>query len=362
MEINRNNYEEFFLLYADKELSADERNLVKLFVEDNPDLQDEFFMLQQVVVNPDNDINFNDKILLYKKEVFIDKNNYEEKFLLYADKELNLSEIEKIEKFICDDKPLQDELNLLQLVKFEPDNSVVFPNKSLLYKKLNDGKIIPLRWKALVAAILIGAGLWTVLNYLPAKSPETVTANKTTGKKQNISPADNVKQNVITSNEKRNMPFEKTVKRSYEIIKINPQSKQQKITAKAIEPVTKNAQFKAKFSQSKDDEVVTNENKNIIEKAGLPAQQPEQISTEPIAKSFTKNIVVPQNTNAQTTSYINDTNEKSENYVFYNVTKEEFQKSKLGILFKKIKRAVERKNPLREKAFRESSIQEIPNN
>src|SRR5688572_8237775 len=98
MNINRNNYEEYFLLYADKELSADEKSMVEMFVQQNPDLEEEFVMLQQSVVKPDNTITL-DKSSLFKKEAgqqeqYIDQSNYEEKFLLYTDNELSLPEIE----------------------------------------------------------------------------------------------------------------------------------------------------------------------------------------------------------------------------------------------------------------------------
>ena len=47
--INRNNYEEFFLMYVDKELQANQRAEVELFEQQNPDLQQEFETLKQSV-------------------------------------------------------------------------------------------------------------------------------------------------------------------------------------------------------------------------------------------------------------------------------------------------------------------------
>ena len=41
MNINRDNYEEFFLLYADNELSVQEKNAVEDFVRQHPDLEEE---------------------------------------------------------------------------------------------------------------------------------------------------------------------------------------------------------------------------------------------------------------------------------------------------------------------------------
>ncbi len=47
MTINRNNYEEYFLLYIDRELADGERQMVEDFVRRHPDLEKELAALKQ---------------------------------------------------------------------------------------------------------------------------------------------------------------------------------------------------------------------------------------------------------------------------------------------------------------------------
>ena len=82
--INRSNYEEFFLLYVDNELSAEQRSEVEAFLILHPDLQDELDMLMGTQLNPET-FSFN------KSALFADKmkqNSMEESLLLYMDDEL----------------------------------------------------------------------------------------------------------------------------------------------------------------------------------------------------------------------------------------------------------------------------------
>ena len=68
MQISRQSYVEFFLLYTDGELGADEKRAVEAFVKENPDLEEELVMMQQTVFTPDDSIVFEDKEQLYRKE------------------------------------------------------------------------------------------------------------------------------------------------------------------------------------------------------------------------------------------------------------------------------------------------------
>ena len=88
MKINRHNYEEFFLLYVDNELSAADKKAVEVFVQENPDLQMELMLLQQTIVESDN-------VVLDKKEwLFMEEGIpvLQENLLLYADGELSPSD------------------------------------------------------------------------------------------------------------------------------------------------------------------------------------------------------------------------------------------------------------------------------
>lgn len=173
MNIDRHNYEEYFLLYIDNELNVEQKKQVELFVQDNPDLEEELVMLKQSRLIPDDSIVFDKKHLLMKEEnasgnhSFINLNNYEQWLIMYVDDELSAEEKVAVEKFAKTHQHVQQELELFLQTKL-PAEEIVFPNKEALYKKEKAVRVISMQWwRVAVAAMLImGAGitLYSILN------------------------------------------------------------------------------------------------------------------------------------------------------------------------------------------------------
>jgi hypothetical protein len=163
MNINRQNYEEYFLLYVDGELSAEQRASVELFVKENTDLENELKGLLHTKL-PDEDLLMIDKTALFKTEdAFIDHKNYEELFLLYVHNELSNIEKNKVEDFVIQYPKLQDEFALLKRSKLEAE-TVTFPYKKSLYRK-ESRRVVYVNWQRIsIAAALIGLTLilWNV--------------------------------------------------------------------------------------------------------------------------------------------------------------------------------------------------------
>ena len=164
MYVSRNNYEEFFLLYVDNELSFSGKKAVEQFLEDNPDLREEFNALLDSKLSPDNHIIFDHKqsLLKFTEDLpGINLTNYESYFLLYTDNELNAAERKAVEQFAAQNPALGSELSLFMQARMEPDQEVVFEQKGLLYRHEKARRILVLPWMrwAAAALVLLLAGL-----------------------------------------------------------------------------------------------------------------------------------------------------------------------------------------------------------
>ena len=165
MNINRNNYEEYFILYLDNELDSESRRQVEAFAQQNPDLKAELDTLLQSKLIPDADISFSDKGSLMRFDnASISVANYEEWLTSYIDNELTEGERNDVEVFVAGNPAIQRELNLLQQTKLQPE-TIIFPYKESLYHKEEKARVIPIRWWRIAAAavLLLGIGTTTIV-------------------------------------------------------------------------------------------------------------------------------------------------------------------------------------------------------
>jgi hypothetical protein len=164
MKINRHNYEEYFILYADKELSSDERRMVEEFVSLNPDLKDELDIYVNAVLLPDTSVGFDNKEELH---------HHDESLISYIDNELSYKEELELEKLINGSPKLQHELGLYRKTKLQPATDIVFENKPVLYRSTERRRVVPMtiiRW-SVAAAVLLGISV-TAINIFNKKPDE----------------------------------------------------------------------------------------------------------------------------------------------------------------------------------------------
>ncbi len=159
MNINRNNYEIYFLDYRENQLPAEDVADLMLFLEQNPDLKSEFEDFENISLIPEEMITFESKEGLKKQPVTevngINTGNYEEYFIASVEKDLNPDEETNLVLFLQSNTFLQKEFELFKLSTITPDKSVIYNNKSGLYKKAVVFYLKPVLYYAASAAAII---------------------------------------------------------------------------------------------------------------------------------------------------------------------------------------------------------------
>jgi len=162
MKINLHNYEHYFLMYIDNELSAQEKTAVNDFIKQYPEYAKELQDLQETKIHPAT-INYEDKFLLYQLS------EQDAACLTYLDNEMPLVEKKSFEQNLSSNTLLQANLDTWQktilpkdaLLEIDPDF------KDSLYK--NSAQIKPLwtnfsfkQWASVAAilAVVIGFSLF----------------------------------------------------------------------------------------------------------------------------------------------------------------------------------------------------------
>ncbi len=346
MNIDRNNYEEYFLLFADNELTDSEKVEVIMFLKNNKDLEEEFNMINYTVSRPDVNMRLTDKSFLFRNNTasLINEKNYKEVFVLYHDNELTENEKQETEEFLSVHKELKNEFELIGLAILTPESSVVFPNKKILYKKEKDGKVIPLIfWKAIAAAAFIGFGLWIAEMYFNNKNEIPTVVVHSVPEKKTIHVPEKKENTTAQSSTQNFQPIQSAITHNKKIKKLLSNKNLDNGIAKTSIKNIKTAEGKVSLEKENDNVAITkNKIKNI---------HAEQIKTDEKISSqnqLVQNVIqkTDEASYVKNASYVQDANTNNDNYVFYNITTDEFKKTKVGGFLKKVKRIIERNNPI----------------
>jgi hypothetical protein len=345
--INRHNYESFFLLYIDNELSVAERRAVDEFVRSNPDLQEELEMFQQSILQPEN-VVFDNKAGLFHDEDAA--NNIEEKLLLHLDNELlPLEEIE-LEALIEKNTIVEKEWNLLQQTKLLPDNTIVFKDKGSLYRK-EAGRVVAFPWRrVLAAAVFIGFGTWGGLVYFHNDNhpgENTIAGNTPVKTNENtLKPGTTQNTEAIESADKNGKKIS-TISLIAKKVTIAPNRKAPiKVTPEILTNGEKQIIAAVENSNNLPKPYFDNVNKVESNKTVTAYVTPEKQNNSIVnpgnndkVKSTDKQDAA--NVYAATTASFNDNREESNNHVLF-MDEEKIKKTKLGGMFRKVKRVIER--------------------
>ncbi|MFI5220055.1 MAG: hypothetical protein ACHQNT_11275 [Bacteroidia bacterium] len=133
MEINKSNYEIYFLDFYEGNLSAEMQAELFLFLEQHPELKSEFKNFDLVKL-PESDIRFPDKSIL-KKEI-VTEENIQQYLVAKLEGDLNKEELHELNKFLFSHPQFKKDEKLFELTRLSPDKNIVFENKSLLKKAI----------------------------------------------------------------------------------------------------------------------------------------------------------------------------------------------------------------------------------
>jgi hypothetical protein len=161
INITRDNYEEYFLLYIDDELSATEKKMVDNFVLVNPDLSEEFDLLKGTKLDGDSILFGNKESLLSSR---FEMDAVDESLLLFLDNELDEKERSRVEFELQNNPNYYNGYQQLKSAKLDPlTENITCPFKNELYHSESNRRFVWLRIAA-VAILLIGAGTLVILN------------------------------------------------------------------------------------------------------------------------------------------------------------------------------------------------------
>ncbi|WP_320110995.1 hypothetical protein [Draconibacterium orientale] len=150
-EINRTNYEAYFIDYLEGNLAEGMIDSFIAFLKANPDLKQELELYEPISLESEK-VSFNKKSELYKSK-FDNNEAFDNAAIALLEGDLSRKEKQEFETYLAAHPEREQHAAAFQKTILSADESIVFANKKKLYKKA-PGKTI-LLWTSRVAAVLI---------------------------------------------------------------------------------------------------------------------------------------------------------------------------------------------------------------
>lgn len=158
VNINRNNYEEYFIDYLDGKLSRSDKQQVFLFLEQNPDLKEELKMFQYEALVPD-EVAFDRKQVLKRKSILPSDHHFDELCIASIEGDLTKKQQVDFNYYLEQNTEKQQEFAVYTKTKLKTNEAIVFSEKDKLKKnasKLFTRKVISIISAAASVVILVG--------------------------------------------------------------------------------------------------------------------------------------------------------------------------------------------------------------
>ncbi len=206
MEINRNNYEAFFIDYLEDNLDKNSVDDFIEFLQQNPDLKEELAILGKVTAVAEN-ISFNKKENLYKEKLDVDE-TFNQTVVANLEGDISAADKAGLNRFIEKHPEKKRELLLFSKTKLTPDKTIVFKNKKKLYRRSTTKTIV--LWSVRIAAVFVLAfAFFTLFN--SKTNPALPTNNLAKARKTEILKPSTTKKLLVKPESKTETKPEKKI-------------------------------------------------------------------------------------------------------------------------------------------------------
>ena len=207
--LSRSNYEIYFLDYHEGNLTESQRRELMSFLDQNPDLKEEFDSFVNVSVEPDQSTVFFNKDSLKKIEG-VNLSNYKTWLVAYTEDDLNDSQKKDVDRFLAAHPDLKSELDLFRRTRTVPDYTIVFKDKNSLKR---GGRVIAfsrVNYRVMAIAASLVLLLISIYVFRQQKDNTPQTAEKTitppVNSKEGVNQIDSINLNKEKIEIEKNLP------------------------------------------------------------------------------------------------------------------------------------------------------------